>query len=864
MIRELRRGLRRGRGRRRRSGRSSSPATGGRSAPAPTSTEIPDDGRVIYDEPYLSTYAQWEAPQEGTPPFRTMTKPILTAVNGLCCGAGLDLVTTGDIVDRVGPGRVLRPAREHRPGVGPRDGAARPGAADSTSRCASRSPAATSGMSAQRAYELGLVSEVVEHDRLLERAREIAAHRQPQRAARGARHPPRDPQGPRPPAARGRDPGRGVPRARRAHRRRQGGPAAFVEKRDAELDGADERDLRDDPLRDVARPRRDDHAEPARGAQRVRPPDVRGDARRPGAGSRTTPTVNAVVLRAAGDRAFCAGLDTKKPYGQPDDVWNHEDPGELLSPKWQKVWKPVVCAVQGICTAGAFYFVNEADIVICSTDATFFDSHVTYGMVSALEPVGLMRRIGLGETLRIALSGNDERVTAETALRIGLVTEVVERDELWDRAHEIAAGIARKPTRRDAGHGARDLGVARPARTAPRWSRACIYTRLGNPIGMAEVAEHAARRGPSRGSVDARRATRARRAHRRGPRARSRGAGARVRAALAHVGRARRDRSTRSPRTSPAPGTRVGVLLRNRPAPVGLLLGVLRAGGCVVDDQPRAGRRAHPRATSRRSTSPCVAGEPDDLGRLVGAPSSRATTLAADDLGEPLDVTAGAAAPARPPTRPGVAVQMLTSGTTGPPKRVDLTYDTLERVLVGAKHYESQPRRRRCGCAPASRSSTRRWCTSAACSASCSASTTAARSALLERFTRRRLGRRRPPPPPGDGEPRARRAAHGARGRPRSRPTCAASARSSRAPRRSSPDDADAFIDEVRRPGAHLLRRHRVRRRRRRAGTSPTTEQFWATKRGSVGRAHAGLRAARRRRRRRRSRSAPTTRACSR
>lgn len=49
--------------------------------------------------------------------------------------------------------------------------------------------------------------------------------------------------------------------------------------------------------------------------------------------------------------------------------------------------------------------------MICSPDATFFDSHVTCGMVSALEPVGLMRRIGLAQTLRIALSGNDERVT---------------------------------------------------------------------------------------------------------------------------------------------------------------------------------------------------------------------------------------------------------------------------------------------------------------------------------------------------------------------------------------------------------------------------------------------------------------------
>jgi enoyl-CoA hydratase/carnithine racemase len=198
--------------------------------------------------------------------------------------------------------------------------------------------------------------------------------------------------------------------------------------------------------------------------------------------------VNAVVLRAAGDRAFCAGLDVKKSYGQPDDVWNHEDPGELLSPKWQKVWKPVVCAVQGMCTAGAFYFLNEADIVICSTDATFFDSHVSAGMVSALEPVGLMRRIGLGETLRIALSGNDERVSAETALRIGLVTEVVERDALWPRADELAARLAAKPSAATQGT-VRAIweSLDRPYRAA--MEQGLLYTRLGNPLGMAEVAD---------------------------------------------------------------------------------------------------------------------------------------------------------------------------------------------------------------------------------------------------------------------------------------------------------------------------------------------------------------------------------------
>jgi enoyl-CoA hydratase/carnithine racemase len=197
--------------------------------------------------------------------------------------------------------------------------------------------------------------------------------------------------------------------------------------------------------------------------------------------------VHAVVVRAEGERAFCAGLDTSKPYGQPNDVWNHEDPGELLSPKWQKVWKPVVCAVQGICTAGAFYLLNEADVVICSDDATFFDSHVTFGLVSALEPVGLMRRVGLAETLRMALMGNDERMTAATALRISLVTEVVERAGLWERAHQIAATIAAFPSAATQGT-VRAIweSLDRPYRAA--MEQGLIYTRLGNPLGQAELA----------------------------------------------------------------------------------------------------------------------------------------------------------------------------------------------------------------------------------------------------------------------------------------------------------------------------------------------------------------------------------------
>src|SRR6478672_2688025 len=59
--------------------------------------EIPEEGRVIYERPYLATYDQWEAPHEGTPLFHSMAKPVLPALHGLCCVAGLDWIPPGDI-----------------------------------------------------------------------------------------------------------------------------------------------------------------------------------------------------------------------------------------------------------------------------------------------------------------------------------------------------------------------------------------------------------------------------------------------------------------------------------------------------------------------------------------------------------------------------------------------------------------------------------------------------------------------------------------------------------------------------------------------------------------------------------------------
>jgi acyl-CoA synthetase (AMP-forming)/AMP-acid ligase II len=133
------------------------------------------------------------------------------------------------------------------------------------------------------------------------------------------------------------------------------------------------------------------------------------------------------------------------------------------------------------------------------------------------------------------------------------------------------------------------------------------------------------------------------------------------------------------------PGAEVGILLRNRPASIGLLLGVLSAGGCVVTINPGRGRD-RTREDLADLDLPVLAGEPADLADLV-PDGSRATTAAAADLGEPVVVEPGTHAGGA--ARPEVAVRMLTSGTTGTPKRIDLTYPTLERVLVGNKHYGS-------------------------------------------------------------------------------------------------------------------------------------------------------------------------------
>ncbi|MBP1820315.1 AMP-binding protein [Mycobacterium sp. OAE908] len=120
--------------------------------------------------------------------------------------------------------------------------------------------------------------------------------------------------------------------------------------------------------------------------------------------------------------------------------------------------------------------------------------------------------------------------------------------------------------------------------------------------------------------------------------------------------------------------TQVGILLRNTPAHVAALLGVLLGGGTVVTINPSRGED-RTRNDIAALDLPIVIGTPDDLASLVPDGPAMIPISGLDDPSQIASV--GTAA-----SRPGVAVRMLTSGTTGPPKRIDLTYDMLARSVI--------------------------------------------------------------------------------------------------------------------------------------------------------------------------------------
>ncbi|MFW0786958.1 enoyl-CoA hydratase/isomerase family protein [Gordonia sp. CPCC 206044] len=196
--------------------------------------------------------------------------------------------------------------------------------------------------------------------------------------------------------------------------------------------------------------------------------------------------VHVIVLRGAGDRAFSTGMDTREGTFISDNVFSRRDPGGDLAPKQNGCWKPLICAVHGMAAGGALYWLNEADIIVASEDAQFFDPHVSYGLVAALEPIGLAHRIPIGEVLRMVLLGLDERMSAARAREIGFVSEVVTRAELWPRVHALAQRVAAKPPAAIQGS-VRAIWESRDTGRSQALATGMSYTSLGNPIGKAQV-----------------------------------------------------------------------------------------------------------------------------------------------------------------------------------------------------------------------------------------------------------------------------------------------------------------------------------------------------------------------------------------
>jgi enoyl-CoA hydratase/carnithine racemase len=92
----------------------------------------------------------------------------------------------------------------------------------------------------------------------------------------------------------------------------------------------------------------------------------------------------------------------------------------------QGVEKPVITAVNGLCAGSAFHWVADADIVIAASDAQFFDPHVSVGQVVSLEAIALIRKMPAEAVMRMAFVGKYERMPAERALQLGMISEIVD------------------------------------------------------------------------------------------------------------------------------------------------------------------------------------------------------------------------------------------------------------------------------------------------------------------------------------------------------------------------------------------------------------------------------------------------------
>jgi len=153
--------------------------------------------------------------------------------------------------------------------------------------------------------------------------------------------------------------------------------------------------------------------------------------------------VRAIVLAGAGDRAFCAGADIKEE-APPESLVGAR--AERHAVGWddalEATTKPTIAAIHGFCFGGGVEMALACDVRISSTDAVFALPEVGLGMIpGAGGTQRLPRLVGIGHALHLILSG--DRIDAERALQIGLVTQVVPREALHQTALACGEQLAR-------------------------------------------------------------------------------------------------------------------------------------------------------------------------------------------------------------------------------------------------------------------------------------------------------------------------------------------------------------------------------------------------------------------------------------
>ena len=152
------------------------------------------------------------------------------------------------------------------------------------------------------------------------------------------------------------------------------------------------------------------------------------------------PDVRVVVLTGAGDKAFCAGADLKELIPEITSERMKIMPDVPAFLKNIEIYKPIISAINGFCFAGGTELIQGTDIRIAVEQAIFGLTEPRWGLFPAAgSTVRLLRQIPYCRAMEILLIGDP--VTAQEALKIGLINKVVKKEDLLPTATRIAERI---------------------------------------------------------------------------------------------------------------------------------------------------------------------------------------------------------------------------------------------------------------------------------------------------------------------------------------------------------------------------------------------------------------------------------------